>query len=49
MTQPLSEDYIFQMPICSQQVNNLNLDLLRAGARGRPTKNTLLLHGPLAQ
>ena len=38
MTQPWSEDYIFQMPICSQQVNNLNLDLLRAGARGRPNQ-----------
>lgn len=36
MTQPWSEDYVFQMPVASMQLNNLNLDLLRAGARGKP-------------
>ena len=35
MTQPWSEDYIFQMPVCTPQVNNINLDLLRAGVRGK--------------
>jgi hypothetical protein len=38
MTQPWSEDYIFQMPVASMQVNNLNLDLLRAGVRGKPNQ-----------
>ena len=36
MTQPWSEDYIFQMPVATQQMNNINLDLLRAGVRGKP-------------
>ena len=36
MTQPWSEDYIFQMPVASMQLNNLNLDLLSAGVRGKP-------------
>ena len=36
MTQPWSEDYVFQMPVASMQVNNLNLDLLSAGVRGKP-------------
>ena len=36
MTQPWSEDYIFQMPVATPQINNINLDLLRAGARNNP-------------
>lgn len=36
MTQPWSEDYIFQMPVATPQINNINLDLLRAGVRNRP-------------
>jgi len=36
MTMPWSEDYIFQMPVATQQMNNINLDLLRAGVRGKP-------------
>ncbi|MAG08789.1 MAG: hypothetical protein CL494_00015 [Actinobacteria bacterium] len=38
MTQPWSEDYIFQMPVATQQMNNINLDLLRAGVRGKPNQ-----------
>ena len=36
MTQPWSEDYIFQMPVATQQMNNINLDLMRAGVQGKP-------------
>jgi len=36
MTMPWSEDYIFQMPVATQQMNNINLDLLRAGVRDKP-------------
>lgn len=36
MTMPWSEDWIFQVPVCSQQVNALLLDLFRAGLKGRP-------------
>lgn len=36
MTMPWSEDWIFQVPVCSQQVNALLLDLFRAGLEGRP-------------
>lgn len=36
MTQPWSEDYIFQMPVATQQMNNINLDLMRAGLQGKP-------------
>lgn len=36
MTQPWSEDYIFQMPVATPQMNNINLDLLRAGSRYHP-------------
>ena len=43
MTQPWSEDYIFQMPVATQQMNNVNLDLLRAGVRSKPNQKTLLL------
>ncbi len=34
MTMPWSEDYIFQVPVGSQQMNFLSLDLFRAGIRG---------------
>lgn len=36
MTQPWGEDYIWQVPVASPQVNNINLDLFRAGLRGKP-------------
>ena len=35
MTMPWSEDYIFQVPVASPQVNFLSLDLFRAGTRGK--------------
>lgn len=34
MTMPWSEDYIFQMPVATPQMNLLSLDLFRAGVRG---------------
>lgn len=36
MTMPWSEDYIWQLPVGSQQMNSLTLDLFRAGIRRRP-------------
>jgi len=33
MTMPWSEDYIFQVPVASQQMNFLGVDLFRAGIR----------------
>lgn len=36
MTLPWSEDYIWQVPVGSQQVNFISLDLFRAGIRGKP-------------
>jgi len=36
MTMPWSEDYIWQVPVCSPQVNFINLDLFRAGLKGKP-------------
>lgn len=36
MTMPWSEDYIWQVPVCSQQINFLGLDLFRAGIAGKP-------------
>ena len=36
LTMPWSEDYIFQVPVGSPQVNSLVLDIFRAGMRGRP-------------
>ncbi len=36
MTLPWSEDYAWQVPIGTQQMNGINLDLLRAGLRGKP-------------
>lgn len=35
MTTPWSEDYIWQPPVGSQQMNFLNLDLFRAGLKGQ--------------
>ena len=36
LTMPWSEDYIFQVPVGSQQMNFLSLDLFRAGIRTNP-------------
>jgi len=36
MTQPWSEDYTWQLPLGTQQMNGLALDLLRAGIRNKP-------------
>jgi hypothetical protein len=36
MTMPWSEDYIFQVPVGSQQMNFLGIDLFRAGISGNP-------------
>jgi hypothetical protein len=36
MTMPWGEDYIWQIPLGSQQMNFINLDLFRAGLRGKP-------------
>lgn len=35
MTHPWSEDYIWQVAVGSPQMNNINLDLFRAGIRGK--------------
>ncbi|MHB0938650.1 MAG: beta-galactosidase trimerization domain-containing protein, partial [Armatimonadota bacterium] len=35
MTQPWSEDWAFGLPIGTQQMNGISLDLLRAGIRGK--------------
>ncbi|MBY0523283.1 MAG: beta-galactosidase trimerization domain-containing protein [Gemmataceae bacterium] len=36
MTMPWGEDYIFQVPVASQQVNFLMPDIFRAALRGKP-------------
>jgi len=36
MTMPWGEDYIFQVPVGSQQMNFLSLDLFRAGIKNNP-------------
>ena len=36
MTLPWSEDYIWQVPVGTPQMNNINLDLFRAGLRNHP-------------
>jgi len=38
MTQPWSEDYTWQLPLCSQQVNGINLAEFRDGLRGKPDR-----------
>jgi len=41
MTLPWSEDYIFQVPVASPQINHINLDLFRAGLRGKPDRKIM--------
>ncbi|MFP4027370.1 MAG: beta-galactosidase trimerization domain-containing protein [Candidatus Brocadiia bacterium] len=36
MTMPWSEDYIWQVPVGTIQINFINLDLFRAGLKGNP-------------
>jgi hypothetical protein len=36
LTMPWGEDYVFQVPVGSPQVNSLVLDIFRAGLRGKP-------------
>jgi len=49
MTMPWSEDYIWQMPVATPQVNHISLDLFRAGLRhhpGRPIHFYVMPHAP---
>jgi hypothetical protein len=41
MTLPWSEDYIWQVPVGTPQMNHINLDLFRAGLRGKPDRKIL--------
>jgi len=41
MTLPWSEDYIWQLPVGTPQMNGINLDLFRAGNRGKPDREIL--------
>lgn len=41
LTLPWAEDYIWQVPVGTQQMNGINLDLLRAGLRGKPDRKIL--------
>jgi len=41
MTLPWSEDYIFQVPVASPQINHINLDLFRAALRGKPDRKIM--------
>ena len=41
MTLPWSEDYIWQLPMGSQQMNFISLDLFRAGIKGKPDAKIL--------
>jgi hypothetical protein len=41
MTLPWSEDYAWQVPIGTPQMNGINLDLARAGLRGKPDRKIL--------
>ena len=38
LTMPWAEDYIWQVPVGSPQMNEINLDLFRAGIRGKPDR-----------
>jgi len=38
MTMPWSEDWVFQIPIGTQQMNGISLDLFRAGIRHHPER-----------
>ncbi|MHB0938153.1 MAG: beta-galactosidase trimerization domain-containing protein [Armatimonadota bacterium] len=49
MTLPWSEDYIWQLPVGSPQMNGINLELFRAGNRGKPERDILyyvMAHSP---
>lgn len=41
MTLPWSEDYIWQVPVGTPQMNGINLDLFRAGLRGKPNRKIM--------
>ncbi|MHB9106909.1 MAG: beta-galactosidase trimerization domain-containing protein [Armatimonadota bacterium] len=41
MTLPWAEDYIWQVPVGTPQMNGINLDLFRAGIRGKPDRKIL--------
>ena len=41
MTLPWSEDYIWQVPVGTPQMNNINLDLFRAALRHHPDRKIL--------
>lgn len=41
MTLLWSEDYIWQVPVATPQMNHINLDLFRAGLRGRPDRKIM--------
>lgn len=41
MTLPWSEDYIWQVPVGTPQMNNINLDLFRAGLRHHPDRKIM--------
>ncbi|NQU12186.1 beta-galactosidase trimerization domain-containing protein [bacterium] len=41
MTLPWAEDYIWQVPVGTPQMNGINLDLFRAGLRGQPEAKLL--------
>ncbi len=38
LTMPWSEDYIWQLPVGSPQMNEINLDLFRSGIKGKPDR-----------
>lgn len=46
LTLPWSEDYIWQVPVGSPQMNNISLDLFRAGLRGKPDRKILFYAMP---
>lgn len=41
MTLPWAEDYIWQVPVGTPQMNGINLDMFRAGNRGKPNRRIL--------
>lgn len=41
LTLPWSEDYVWQVPVGSPQMNEISLDLARAGLRGKPTRDIM--------
>ncbi len=41
MTLPWSEDYIWQVPVATPQLNNINLDLFRAANRHHPQRKII--------